>query len=304
MKINIISHDNGVGLTQDIELITSLLKDHQINFVELGGHTSKVVRECPFADVNIFIELLNVFLFRFAKKNVLIPNPEWFWDRHLLKYIDLIIAKTRDAERLFKKMGSRTIFTSFTSKDKLLKNVEKEDIYMHFAGKSSAKGTKTVFRTWRDNPDLPTLIFGIYENNGIYTQKTSNIWKCFERVPEDDFNIIQNKSLFHVCTSEYEGFGHYIWEGMSCGAIIITTDAIPMKEFVAENGVLVPVKKRFRQNLGMMSVIDPEGLIQKVYETMSLSDKEREIMSKKSRKLWVENDQFFRDIFPKIFNKL
>ena len=33
---------------------------------------------------------------------------------------------------------------------------------------------------------------------------------------------IQNANLFHLCPSETEGFGHYIVEALSVGAIVLT----------------------------------------------------------------------------------
>ncbi|KAJ3069833.1 hypothetical protein HDU98_007091 [Podochytrium sp. JEL0797] len=45
----------------------------------------------------------------------------------------------------------------------------------------------------------------------------------------------------HICASEQEGYGHYINEARSLGALIVTTDHPPMNEFVEDrvSGILV-----------------------------------------------------------------
>ena len=71
MKINIITHFNGVGLEQDANIIKSILesKGHICNFVEYKQN------KCTFADKNIFLELIRTDFYKFAKENILIPNP-------------------------------------------------------------------------------------------------------------------------------------------------------------------------------------------------------------------------------------
>ena len=46
--------------------------------------------------------------------------------------------------------------------------------------------------------------------------------------------------MVHICPSAREGFGHYINEARSVGAVVLTIDAAPMSEFVVdgESGVV------------------------------------------------------------------
>ena len=49
-----------------------------------------------------------------------------------------------------------------------------------------------------------------------------------------------NTYTFHICPSLCEGFGHYISEGLSCGAVVITNNCAPMNELVnCNNGILI-----------------------------------------------------------------
>src|ERR1017187_4513390 len=106
MRINIVSQNNGVGLTQDIKIITDLLakEGHRVTF----SHTSTQ----PLAkyDLNIFVEHVVPNWLNASLKNVLIPNPEWYdrgWEQYL-SYFDMIIVKTKHAENIFRKRGLRS----------------------------------------------------------------------------------------------------------------------------------------------------------------------------------------------------
>ena len=117
--------------------------------------------------------------------------------------------------------------------------------------------------------------------------------------------ILQNSCLFHVCPSKYEGFGHYINEAKSMGAIIITTDAEPMTELVDKDyGYFVPVVRKTNMGLASLSHIEPDGLYRIVKNLSKLTDAEIEIKSDKSRKSFLANDKRFRADFLKIINEL
>ena len=210
----------------------------------------------------------------------------------LLRGIDLVLCKTHDAERIFRTLGSKTLFTSFTSEDHKQPE-ERERAYLHTAGQSTTKGTNTVYNNWRK--DFPVMIFTKLREIGSYRSK-ENIRTCFERIPNEIMYTLQNKCIFHLVPSEYEGFGHVIWECKSVGSIPVSTSGPPMSEMVIEgvNGFLVKVKQTRRMNFGRLQLIDGDDFQKVIEKTMELSDKEIEEMSKASRKSWEENDRFFK----------
>jgi hypothetical protein len=302
MKINLITHDNGVGLTQDVAVMKEVLKEHDCTFVEIS-----TAREVPRADVNVFFELLKPSLYRYAKINTYFPNPEWFWFGKDLKGIDVVFAKTRDSEVIFRTLGCNVLYTSFTSRDLLDHKFinRKERTYLHLSGQSETKGTDATFHCWYDNPDLPMLFFCKTKGNEKYlrTKDRPNIAGCYNRLDEKRLNILINKCAFHVCCSEYEGFGHYLWEAKSAGGIVITTDGAPMKDFVTDlDGFRVKVLHRKRQHYGTLCVIDRMDLARVIKQTMQLTDKQVRDMSLQSRLAWEENDSYFRDIIQQTFN--
>jgi glycosyltransferase involved in cell wall biosynthesis len=167
------------------------------------------------------------------------------------------------------------------------------------------KGTKTVFNVWEKNHDFQPLILGKIENYREYMVSRQNIWTFFKRLPESSILQLQNKCRFHICTSEYEGFGHYIHEAKSAGAVIITTDAPPMNEFITKDmGYHVAVAGTERYNLGTLSKISAGSLERVIKETMGVNEKELDWMGKAARQSFVDNDKFFRSTLKSIFKNL
>lgn len=300
MKINLLSHDNGVGLTQDVRLVKQILdKSHDVRFIDLRTSNHRQ------ADINIYFEILDGRHYDNAKYNLFFPNPEWFWWPKQLGGIDIVLAKTRDAESIFRAIGkSEVIFTSFTSEDRYDPDIPKERVYLHTAGQSETKGTQTVFMAWKTH--YPQLIFTKLKAYGGYTVHNPNIITCWDRLPMDLLRNIQNKCAFHVCPSEYEGFGHYIWEAKACAGIVITSDGAPMSEMVTEgvDGFLIDARRKRKMNFAKCSLIELPALQAVIERTMNLTDKEIARMGAASRQRFLDNDLFFRNTLNKIINSL
>jgi hypothetical protein len=298
MRINLLSHDNGVGLTQDVKIVKSILKGHRCTFYDLR------YAEPVKADLNIHFEHIGNHWAKFAKTNLFFPNPEWFEWPQMLKDIDLTLCKTKDCQRIFDAIGlSPTVYTSFTSEDRNTGQREEKRVYLHTAGQSETKGTFTVFNAWKKS--YPDLILTKLRNHRMFNRKQDNIFTVFERINLEVLQELQNKCTFHVCPSEYEGFGHYIWEAKSCGGIVITTGTAPMSEMVTEeDGFLVtPSGRSRRYNYGRLHYIEEKALQEVIEKTMTLTDKQVNQMRLKSRANWEKNDTFFKDTFTKIVNQ-
>ena len=291
MNINLISNDNGVGLSQDMRIVKSILKGHKCTIVDMLKH-----QQPPKADINIHFEILNNLNYHSAPVNLFFPNPEWFDFPAMLKGIDLVLCKTKDSERIFSRMTRKTVYTSFTSEDHYQPFDEVEQrVYLHTAGQSRAKGTDAVFKAWKQ--DYPDLILTKLNNFKRYERHPENLLTCFQRIEKPLLLEIQNKCTFHLCPSECEGFGHYIWEAKSCRGIVITTDAPPMNEMVTEgvDGFLVKANISRRVKFARAHTVDVTHLQQVIEKTFTLTDKEIERMRKASRASWERNDKFFKD---------
>jgi hypothetical protein len=289
MKINIISTNNGVGLQQDYLILKSVLeKKHEVNFIDFRKPIHKK------ADVSIHLEHAVVSLLPTAPKNILIPNPEWFegqWLKHIGRFNE-IWCKTHETERIFKQHSPNCIYTSFTSVDHFNPEIKKDKVFFHNRGKSSHKGTLATIRAWRET--FGRLILNS-DGTAKLQQKNGMILNNI-RMSDEDICIVMNSCLFHLCCSEAEGFGHYINEAKSCGAIILSTDAAPMNEMVSnEFGKLIPVVSKGRHMLGITNQIDHTSLTYAMQELLELSEKELSLMSEKSRQSFLDNDKYFKE---------
>lgn len=293
--VNIICHDNGSGLSRDTAIVKEILEGAGYEVF----YTNNKVNEFHNRtfDMNIFIEILDKKYFKQARKNIFIPNPEWFfleW-KSILPSVDTIIAKTLDCKNLFYH-HKNVVYTSFTSYDKKVKT-EKRKSFFHSAGNSLSKGTEAVKEAWKHNKDLPTLNLIHRERLGKMNMGQDNVNHIIGKVAEEDFKTLQNQSLFHICASKYEGFGHYINEAKSTGAIVLTPALTPMKELVGNSGILMSPFRVSKMRLATTAIIAKEGIMNGVRMALQLTKDQITEKMILARQEFLSNDKFFREQF-------
>lgn len=301
-RINILASKNGVGLQKDQEILTAVLTEagHQVdqNDVHQKSLYYRLHAKKSY-DINIFCQHLNPFWLNAAETNWLIPNQELFAPTSIphLKEFSLILCKTQYAASLFKKLGCRAIFTSFSSKDRWDPGTgKKEEAFFHLSGKSPFKGTEAVLNAWRENPDFPLLT--IVENAWKKREDPGlkNVRFIFEYQSEEQMTSIMNQNAFHLCPSQAEGFGHYIVEALSAKAVVLTTDAPPMNELVnSERGILCPYQTSTPYGIGKNFFVNPEELAKKVRQILNLTATEKKQLTENARSFYLQNDLFFRN---------
>lgn len=301
MKVNLISHDNGVGLSADMRIIRKALPWIEFEFFDPRKG------KCRNADINLFLEITDRKLMKYAGLNILIPNPEWHFDRPIIGDFDIIFAKTRDGERIFKNLGGKeVVFTSFTSEDRYDPSIEKKRMFLHLSGRSQTKGSWAIWNAFNQS-GMPEMIFLKYAHTrpfeGIHS---NNVYPYFQRLDLEQITNLQNSCYFHLCPSEYEGFGHYIWEAKSAGGIVLTTNHPPMNEFVThmKDGILVEASNHRRMNLAIIAKVSALQLSKGILALSSLGDEKLKEMSQASRQTWVDNDKYFKEIINQIFKNL
>lgn len=300
-EINIISKKNKAGLSRDIQILTRELTalGHSVEYVK-----SNVLQPIPKADINIFLENVDDFFFPYADKNYLIPNPEWYeCSEDLIPRLDMILCKTREAEKIFKARNPNTTFMSFTCFNRLDKNVKKEfQLALHLAGKSLQKGTDTIIQSWSRNPHFPGLLLirfqGSNEIPPLY-----NLKLIYTYLRETELIELQNMCGIHLCPSETEGFGQYLFEALSCGSVVVTTDAPPMNEFITDKRCLAGYHHTQPQCLATNYYVDQFKLDQVIDNLKSLPEKELQKIGKRNREFYLENDRFFKQRLAEIFPK-
>jgi glycosyltransferase involved in cell wall biosynthesis len=113
---------------------------------------------------------------------------------------------------------------------------------------------------------------------------------------DNQLRALQNASEVHVQPSQAEGYGHVIGEGMSCGAVVVTTDAPPMNELVGmDRGVLVRVDRSEPMRRGVRNFVDPVDLERKLSAVFAMSPSERETLGRAARAWYEAQHQRFEE---------
>jgi hypothetical protein len=232
-----------------------------------------------------------------ARRNVLLPHPEWFdqRDRKWLSRLDRAFVLTRHAVPIFESLGLQTEYTGFTSEDRRDPSVPREHAFFHLAGRSANKGTETLLATWRHHPGWPRLTVLQSPRAAREIVRASNITHRVGYIADAELKRIQNAHRFHLCPSETEGFGHYLVEAMGVGAVVATLDAPPMNEMVTrERGALIAPARTGTQSLATTYFYDEAALEHAVERLLSTSDDELERMGTAARTWFEDNDRAFK----------
>lgn len=292
-RVALISRDNGAGLSTDMELLDALLTDAGHEVTRVDWQTPTIDRH----DVGIFLELLQPRLFPYLGATVGVFNIEWFlggW-RKYLRGMTQLWAKSDDAMTAYGRLGvrRRSRLTGFASRDLYDPTVTRQDRCFHLKGHSDLKNTDAVIEAWRRHgSELPELV--VVSNDPVPGLPTSVTQ--LSRVCNDELRQLMNECRVHVCPSRAEGWGHYITEGLSTGASVVTVEASPMNEHVKpEWGFLVKPTNATRRGLTFEYSVDPDAIADAVQRAVALTPGEREERAAKARQhVLTRNDDFRR----------
>jgi len=199
------------------------------------------------------------------------------------------------------------LYTGFTSIDKFKPEIKKNyRKIIHIAGKSPHKGTKYLVSTWLLHPEWPLLTI-ICNNklsvvdgiNSILKDKTppKNIKLITEFIEEDNLIRYMNEYSIHICTSEFEGFGHSSNEARSVEAVVLYTDMPCFQERFKDGISGITVKSK--QN-GLQNEICPkylpttEGIEQAVNKVINMSKEDLSKIGKQARQDFLKDDMDFK----------
>jgi hypothetical protein len=317
LKLRLVGKSNGVGLSRDLELLAAALSasgcevtQHPCERRDRKRRRSLLARlamragrlrgsppDPPF-DVNVMLEHIWPQFVRQARCNVLVPNPEWTDRRDvaMLGIADRVWAKSAVAEELFTARGSRVLRIGFDSQDRFERAVERLPQFLHLAGRSPLKGTQRLLALWQRHPEWPRLTLLQDTPAGIASRPpvAANIVHRHGFVNDQDLRTLQNAHRFHLCLSEAEGWGHYIAEALSVGAMTFTCDAPPMNELVsAGRGVLVGAHLGEQHNLARMARFDEHALETAIARALLLNTTQLDAIGEAARGWFLANKQGF-----------
>jgi len=298
LKIALISRDNGVGLSLDVQLLTDLFLSagHEVSFHDWHDPVM------DHADIAFHLELVSRTLAQHADKNVGLLNLEWYpleWVKYLPAF-DQIWAKSEYAARFCRQHGARDVyFTGFLGRDRFDPKVKREVKCLHLRGKSQMKGTGEVVEAWRKNPDLPPLT--IVSKDPVHAPDYVTV---VDSPSDAELDRLLNEHQIHLCPSIAEGWGHYITEAMSVGATVITTDASPMNEHIRpEWGYLLGVVKTGMHHQAIQTHTSPDMIAQAVRRAVELGPRRRQAVGQRARAHSPRRNKSFRALALELVEK-
>lgn len=320
MHVSLAGVDNRHGVGRDIWLLENVLESERAQVtVNVPGRVSvvdKLWRELirkglkrPPYDIGLFVETPWPHFFDYSRINCLIPNQEWLRDEDIaaLQRVDRILCKTHAALEVFERRGFPSTYIGFSGQDRLLA-VQSMDYgaWLHVAGKSLWRGTESVIAVWARHPEWPTLT--IVQNPKVapvVRVRAQNINHHTAFIDDAELRQLQNRCGVHLCPSEMEGYGQTISESMSCGAVVMTTNASPMNEMVTTNrGVLVPFAASESHCWGMRYFVD-EGILEaQINEVIAMPVELMRVLGGAARSWFEDNDCAFRERFPNVLRQL
>lgn len=302
LKVNIFGEFNGKGIETDRQILKIALESlgHEVTYKSWHDRPHD---EEPYVDLNIFLETLVPDWYALATLNWYIPNPEINVPGKLtLAPVDLILCRTHEVERIYKNRDKKTYYMGFASWDTYKDNVEKDfSLYLHAPGASPYKGTSGVIKSWR-NKQLPNMIFLVQNVHPSLSQPNVQ-WIC-GKIPTNLLRVLQNHCGVHICTSESEGFGHYIMEAMAAKSVVVTTDAPPMNEFIKDKRCLVPYKGSGSSSLATMYYVNEVALESTVLNLQLLPKETLKKMGEENREAYLQRKEEFYDNFVHLLEQV
>lgn len=316
-RIHLIAWNNGRGLSHDIQLLRDALQalGHTVDITPVPRKSrglpwrawaQRLARVGAWLtgkgprryDLGITLEHVHPAYLGLARRNALVPNPEWLSrrDRKQLHRFDAILCKTEVARDTFAAQGLPVRVIGFQSVDCLREQPSRQRTFLHLAGASRMKGTERLLDVWRRHPEWPVL--HVLQSPSTARQGAAAAANLDHRVTYvddiEDIRRLQNAHAFHVCLSEAEGWGHYIVEAMSCRAVVLATDAAPMNELVRpDRGLLVGARQSGTLNASALWEFDEAALEAAVQRAMAMDDTEVAAMGEAARSWYLANQSGF-----------
>lgn len=218
-----------------------------------------------------------------------------------------ILCKTLQAYNILssKLINKNVYYTGFTSFDRYKPSITKDfKKFIHIAGKSPYKGTKLLIDIWSMHPEWPELTVVMSPANPNYdyvfkhTSNIPNIKKIFKDLEEKELTELGNSIGNHICSSQHEGFGHYIHEARSMANVVLYTDAPPLNEtFIPYyNGIPIEAKLNgYVNNICPVYNITKEGLETAITKILSMNEESLRIIGLNARNAYLDDKVNFKE---------
>jgi len=309
-SVVIVARDNAYGLTQESGIIRRALEaaGHRVTAATPHARSLADWWHCRrVADIVVHLERVAPRWLNAGRINLLEPNQERYPRRLVfrLRRLDAVLSKTVHATEIFTALGVATRQIGFTSRDRFDPSVRRDwTRFFHLAGGSTLKGTEPILALWRRHPEWPQLVL-VQKAANAPAQVPANV--RLERGYIDDATLrqLQNACGIHLCPSRSEGWGHHLVEGLSVGAVVVTTDAPPMNEHVRPGaGILVPWSSQSARHVGTNYFVDEAALEREITALLTMPEADKMAIGSQARRRFEEIDGGFARRIVEVFNDL
>ena len=289
MRINLIgNHRKGTGVSQDVQILDGLVA-HVFGREAQTRHIPHYYPQCPEAELNFFVEVVNPSLVHYAAKNIWIPNPEWTyktWEPYV-KLMDEIWVKTHEAEKVFlDAWGVTTRYIGWTSIDKV--QPEKKNYHKAIVpvGKNIWRNPKPIIQAYlRMGQRNPQMYRALPELHIVHMPEAvplpplpevlqGKVKLHSEVMPEKDYDELLQECGLCICMSAAEGFGHAVNEAMSTGSVLMLSPIDAFRE-LTDDAIWVSNSKvtPHPHCLGTLEDIEVDSLVEalEMYSSGGLS---------------------------------
>lgn len=243
-----IIHVHGIGFFSDILTLTKIFHKKPLILSTHGGifHTKK-------------IKLMKNFYFN-------------FWCRFIMKFVDKVIAHSKNDERLFSKISKPVLIPySINFDDFSAKKTADKNTFLYIGRLSKNKRVDRLLEVAsylkKRIPNFRFYIVGDGNERPMLEKKckdldlTKNVQFVGEKTGKPLLEYYF-RSRFFLSASEYEGFGISVIEAMASGCIVIINDIESFRNFVKndENGFIIGFSKPKESSELILKIIDNKNL--------------------------------------------
>jgi hypothetical protein len=329
LDIRIIVPAGSRGTESDAKIYHSIIPHSRIAYVDWDVQSTHPEAHVH-AQINLYVEKvvgIEDNLFPSTYKWCMINQEMTPLNLPTFRAIDVFLCKSVYAQMLINKIAAsvslkcRALLTKHTTEEISPIHSKDYNLIVHFAGKSWLKNTTKVISTWLENKGYlqfgsPVLVitcrdrclvdsdellrelavnFTEHRDGSLRHITYPNI-RIYKTIPEEKYKHYLSTAGFFLCPSQVEGFGHYINEGRSSGAVVITTNAPPMNELIDNtSGILVEISGD-RENDGLPGskdfVVTKEAIHDAIVAAKSLPIDNLRQLGRVARKRYEEDTRY------------
>ena len=325
MRVNIIGNlSKNTGVSQDIQILHGMIA-HVLGKEADVRHIPSFYPQCPEAEVNFFIELINPALFMYAAKNIWIPNAEWTYQtwKPYAKMVDEIWVKTKDAVKIFSDWEWECVvrYIGWSSIDKVMPSQKNFAKALVPVGNNIWRNPKPIIQAYMQiQSKHPHIWPALPEIHIVHSPTRVPLAEIPESIrskvvlhsgfmEEKEYDALVQECGLSICMSAAEGFGHAVNESMSAGCIQMLSPINPFTE-LSTGAIWVSNKKvtPHPQCLGVLEDVDVQSIIEGLVFYLNQNPELKNEASASSRREYEERHQTFvretsivlRDLFANI----